>query len=602
MRKFGIYSPVFGANQNVPSILLDKAASPDTQNVRFYRNRIQMLPLRKEEFVNTGVKVATPDGNPPMEIANVFDVDGNEQVIVFTKNHIYLWVGGTSSYTDITPGLATQNITSVADDGGDAVFTVADHNFSNGDLVTIAGTTNYNGTGLEISEVTTNTFKAEQSYVADETGTVSRTSLVDVEYWSVTEYQGTLVFVNGNHEGIWYLSGGTPTRIDTHYVSTGTAEDNEITSAKYCWAFKNYLFLGNLIYTDSASVTINTNIIVNSNLGLGITNDGFEQDTGGDAGFYVVEGRGTVSGAGISGSMFVVFKTDSCRRYWFAGGSIPFNSESLYETLGSRAPGSIVNGRIQNSLYFYGSDNNFHEITRGNVGVPIVVTENDLNQDALINIRSKFVREYKEIYWSVPVGAEQESNNLCLVYKEDGRWSFAEMPISAFGEYSQVDNLTWDTNPYDTWDSIPSNIGWNSSAQSKNVVLDICGSPDTYVYRTNGSYTDDGDLYTSYFVLTTDLANKQGLQYKKRISQVYVYFDNIGVNGQEIVLETKRQQETNWRTIAKFELNDSGTNNDIFRSRQPIDIFGSNFMFRVSSQYNFSFIGMEFDFEVINNR
>lgn len=678
-KKFGIYSPVFGVNQNVPSVLLDKNSVPEISNARFYRNRIQMLPLRSAEFVEyvedgtsqsiTGVsdnndiarfsvtahgyevgdyvaisnttnydseyisisavdtdwfetsleyvadetgdvvavtqeKVLTPDGKPVIEIANQFETDGSERVVIFTEDHIFLWVGATREYQDITPGQTTQTITGVTDNGGTAQFAVTAHGYNIGDVVNITGTTYYNTAHITITDVDTNWFETSLEYIDNDSGEVAEVIDLDAtEYWSVTEYQGSLVFVNGNDGGLYYLSEGAVEELDTHYVSTGTPADNEITSAKYVWAFKNHLFLGNLTYTESAVSTTDQNLIVNSNIGEGLDTDGFLQDVDGNAGFYSVEGKGIISGAGISGDMFIVFKTDSSRRYWFAGGSIPFNSSTLYETLGTRAPGSIVNGRIQNSLYFYGSDNNFWEVTRGNIGRPVIVDENNLNPEELIKVRSKFVREYKEIYWSCPVGNTQETNNKVFIYTEDDqRWTFSDVPISAFGEYSQIENVTWDTWSYTSWDDIPTNVSWDSSSGGKDYIVDICGSESGEVFRTNGAMLDDGELYDSSFVISTDMTNKQGLPYKKRAKQLYLYYDNVGTNDQEILVEAKRNSENIWRAIAKFYLNDLATDNDIFRVRQPIDLFANNFLFRVTTQYNYSFIGMEFDYEVIGVR
>jgi len=70
------------------------------------------------------------------------------------------------------PTAQTGSITAFADAGGGQVtVTSAAHGLSNGDVVTISGTTNYNGT-FEITNVTTNTFEITDTWVAnDATGT-----------------------------------------------------------------------------------------------------------------------------------------------------------------------------------------------------------------------------------------------------------------------------------------------------------------------------------------------------------------------------------------------------------------------------------------------
>jgi len=82
---------------------------------------------------------------------------------------------GTTDFTNTPSDLylgSTASITAFADaGGGDVTVTSANHGLSSGTLVTISGTTNYNGT-FSISSVTTNTFDITDTWVSDDgTGT-----------------------------------------------------------------------------------------------------------------------------------------------------------------------------------------------------------------------------------------------------------------------------------------------------------------------------------------------------------------------------------------------------------------------------------------------
>lgn len=533
-KKFGIYSPVLGVQQSVPHILLSKSATSDIDGVRMYKQRLVKMPLRSAEFTLSGSLVKTPDTYPVMAIASTEDIDGNVTTIVFTKLHIYSYASG--AYTDISPedGLSSPLITEEA------------------------------------------------------------------EYWSIANYNGDLIFTNGKAGNIfkYNTSSGSVSQCDTKFIESETdpADNNTIVSAKYCWSFKNYLFLGGLTYYDGGVLTDGPNTIVSSNIGEGGQTGGFYTNADKDAGFYIVEGPGILSGVGVAGSQFITFKTKCSRRYWYTGGTIPFNSESLYENIGCQAPGSIVSGRGSDTLYFYGSDGNFYEMTRGPIGNPIIEIEDTINPDALLQIKSTYVRDFHEIYWSVPIG-DSTTNNLVVTYKDDGRWSKVSIPVSCFSEYKRSSGMTWENNPYTTWDSIPSNITWNSSATSDNYITPICGSYDGYVYNINGDNTDNGEEYESYFVLTTDLMDKTALMYPKRISQIWAYFDNIGNKNAILQLSYKRNGELNWRKAGYFNVN-TGTDNQIIRARIPVDIRGNNFLFKVSTTDNFSFIGMEFEYMI----
>jgi len=71
-----------------------------------------------------------------------------------------------------TDGTGAVAITAFADHGGDdTTVTSAGHNLSDGDSVTIAGTTNYNGT-FTVSGVSGSTYRINKAFVAnDATGT-----------------------------------------------------------------------------------------------------------------------------------------------------------------------------------------------------------------------------------------------------------------------------------------------------------------------------------------------------------------------------------------------------------------------------------------------
>lgn len=68
--------------------------------------------------------------------------------------------------------LPTQAITAAADGGGGTVnLTIADHQYLDGDLIDITGTTSYNGTDIIVTYVDKDTIKITDTFVATETGT-----------------------------------------------------------------------------------------------------------------------------------------------------------------------------------------------------------------------------------------------------------------------------------------------------------------------------------------------------------------------------------------------------------------------------------------------
>lgn len=101
----------------------------------------------------------------------------------------------------ITTGFAalkTGAITAFADGGGgQVVVTSAGHSLANGDAVTIAGTTSYNG-NFTVSAVTTDTFQITDTFVADDaTGTwqIDNVVVVTSPYHGLTE--GETITISG---------------------------------------------------------------------------------------------------------------------------------------------------------------------------------------------------------------------------------------------------------------------------------------------------------------------------------------------------------------------------------------------------------------------
>jgi len=80
------------------------------------------------------------------------------------------------------------------------------------------------------------------------------------------------------------------------------------------------------------------------------------------------------------------------------------------------------------------------------------------------------------------------------------------------------------------------------------IAADLAG----YSYQVMKSETDDGYPYTAYFVISTDLTNKQGLAYYKRILDLYLYFRSESSGTAKI--EVKRDNEAEWQTVGTVSL------------------------------------------------
>ncbi len=128
-------------------------------------------------------------------------------------------------YKDTT---LTGSITAFADAGsGQVTVTSASHGLSTNDVVTITGTTNYNGT-FTIANATTNTFEITDTWVSDDaTGTWTSTGWTEV---SATNFDADakvdfIVYASQ----IWFVNGLATGGNTLHYVNTSNTLSGDAT-------------------------------------------------------------------------------------------------------------------------------------------------------------------------------------------------------------------------------------------------------------------------------------------------------------------------------------------------------------------------------------
>jgi hypothetical protein len=121
--------------------------------------------------------------------------------------------------------------------------------------------------------------------------------------------------------------------------------------------------------------------------------------------------------------------------------------------------------------------------------------------------------------------------------------------------------------------------------------LNICSDYSGYAYQLQRSETDDGDAYTAYFVISTDLTNKQGLAFYKRIHDLHLYFN--GYDGGAVTVYVKRDSETTWQSVGSITLDDD---EDIIVEHLACDIRAKHFLFKLSAANHFEFLGCLFEY------
>jgi hypothetical protein len=617
MKHFGIYSPVLGLRKDFPSVLLDKAFTPDAENIRYWHGEIQTAKLRRKMFmrqsfacspsldiiyVSGDITPSIPDGSDIVlfDVGNgyhdtytaidvAYDSNTDRTVLTATGGQIFCYPQPASGggfepgprvalYTDgleTDPNEAAFMHVPVPDAGPVLRFFDLLDDESTLYLFAFTPTSIYLWNTVTTAWITAFTGK-------------------ETDHWSATSFNGRLIATNNQDAPVVWDG----TVAESSFSTLSTAIDNEstpttVSRAKFVTTFESHVVFGN--YSLSSGENFYNGLIW-SNLD---DHEDWRQDVEGtDAGAAYVDGNGVIDGGfGQKGDILYVFKDKSIRLFWYTGTELIFNSRGYNVGIGSVSPDSIINDADGN-LYFYASDMTFREVDSGIISRPLGDDLRNLVQDKTLQkgIRSVFIAEYGEIWWAVPYGADADSNNVVFCYKQ-GIWSRLDLAVSAFGHYRESETVTWDALPFSQWDewSWPS---WDSPEGVQGWPLDICAGYDNRCYLSHAAYHDNNEPYTSYFVLTTDLGDLQLLRWYKRLLAIQVWLQKEG--DEALTLSIKRDDEVDWQPAGTITVSEQ--THDVLIKRFAVDFRAKRFLIKIESTRPFRFLGIEFDYLLAGER
>lgn len=620
MARFRIYSPSLGTREDFPEILLNRAITPEISNVQTWNGELRKAKLRAPELVRTTYEIDSIDdvGATITLVTSGVTAEFQSGDTVTVYDNSGASSGDAQSATVLlsadVSGQTVISVNAIAASPGARVFNTFNVPVVDPNSVDFLKVQTPDGfevirsnrfiTSTETERLVV--FTKRHVYFWD--AVLTRWNLIftasaDITYWDADEYGDYLVATNGTDLPIQW-DGNTANTFENMDTQTSASSADFIATAKYIRSYRNYVFLGNVTLSDATELQ---DFVYTSNIGEGVTVGGFRQDTSKDAASYFVDGRGEIAGGFQEWQGYlVIFKRFSTRKFWFIGGDIPFSQDTLLDDIGCSAPGSTIKDNKGN-LFFYSSDRALYEIQLGRIDRGLNVTTRNFNPDLNLLIRSTFIEEYNEMWWSVPKDANSTANDLVIVFKDPGKWEIHDIPVVTFGQFTRQVDYTWPTLPFTTW-PVWSWDSWTSVDSNAAFPLDLAFDSSGYTYQVHGSYVDDGVAYNSSFVITTDLVDKQALFVKKRIGQMFVYVRNEGIG--TITIESKRDTEQTWQnsagisggTVNLFGADDEGNTNDILRQRLSMDLDAFNYLFRVTGTTKFSVIGFEFEFEPVGDR
>jgi len=615
MRHFGAYSTVMGLRKDWPSVLLEKAFTPDCENIQFWNGEIRTAKMRRRHLTRQFFACTESGGDLLVTGDKTTAIPDGSDVLAFTDSastiHENVSVAYDGTNTTISASGETLSGSYVALYTDNLETDPTADNFLQVPVPDGYEIIHYEDLLSDSNEIYLFAFTKRHIYLW-RTATTDWLEVyeasADIEHWSSVSFNGYIVVTNNidvplvwtgaqaadSFQGLGGVDVVSGADLGPEIVDGGA----RITRAKFVTSFEGHVIFANYSLSDGNDYY---NGIIWSDLDdhtYWRQDDNPSRARTPDTGAAYVEGDGVIDGGfGRKRDMLYVFKDRSIRVFWYTGSDIIFSNRPYQTAIGCVCPDSIINDADGN-LYFYGSDMQFREVDLGIISNALGDDVRNIVQtkEVLSKLRGTYIAEYAELWWSVPLGVATQ-NNVTFCFKS-GVWYKRNLAASAFGQYRITENYTWDNLPFGSWDDWdwPS---WDSPAGVSGWPLDLAADYSGMSYLAHDAYADAGSAYTTYFVLTTDLGDLQMLRWYKRMLAIQLFLQTVG--DESITVHVKRDNETNWQEAGTITVTSSDSA-EVLVKRLPVDYRAKRFAIKVSATTPMRFLGMEFDYNIAGER
>jgi hypothetical protein len=569
LERFGIFAPILGVRQDFPVMLLTDAATPDAMNVRTYNGEIWK------------VKGYTPVlESAPAE----WDADdaaaGEYNTGDYVSHEGTIYVSSSDNNASEPPAGDWAEA-----DQPDATNPILHYHFlerSDGNAYLLA-------------------FSKNNVYLWDETQVVWRRLSLDggnyteaTDWWTASvrhpsigeKVVDTVVATNDADKVLfWDSATGDLDELDVDGGLKISGTPTYVTRAAFVVAFEGYTLVGNTI---EGGGTYPSRLRWSA---IGNPTD-WEEATGGP-GYVDVPGNDALTGAAAWGNYLYVFKERSVWRYWLVASDDVFNGELVSDAFGCVAAKTAVTD-ANGQLTFLATDGTIRTQDGQTISDPVSPILQQIPAGQASLARATRIDEYGETWLAIPYGGGATANNRVLTRNSEGAWDLMDFPIPAFGQYRSTDSLTiadlddlfatiadWDW-PY---------IGY--VAADDGFAMDLASGSDGQTFQLHMTDTQDGETFSGYFSLATDLSEGSDLVTYKRVLHLRLYVRSETVSLMYVLV--KRDEESSFQLI-KRGLSLAGSGN-VTILNVPCDIRARHFEFRIlGASGPFRFLGMTVDF------
>lgn len=597
VQRFGIFGDYQGLNEKFPDILLSKTVLAESKNVI-------CDGLAIETMKNATVFMETALAGEPILQYHLHRYGSEDTQVLFcgTSLGIYRYNGTTNEWDSF---LRTNYIL-LAVLGGQNTFTVAGGDytsvFATGVNVTIYGIATVGGAHVnqQTVEVLSSSYYDNGNYT-DVTLTSNVTEIASSSYWegyigelssgwSFASVGGVCVATN-NVEPPYKWQSGDSSFVDLNAVITSGTPDVTLTRVKQFIEFDNYLIALNFDTSDSNSYT--------SGLAWSSIADPLTWEIGGvgsDAGTANIGGAGVIVGAGIKGNLLYIFKSGCIYKLWNNGGTLVWANTIHDSDVGAISLGSIIRDGDDN-LFFIGTDKKIREVDYGIISNPVEKTVKAIETNYADNIRSTYIPDINQVWFAVTTDSSNNSGNFpdtlatnnTVICMSQGKWGIYEASFTAFGEWNNVFDYTWDM-----FDEIAEfqELTWDDMSQS----WDDAMSGDYEYVGIGATYSGDEAnavmIYNNYssmtnsFVIKLDPSDGGDVYTKKRILSIEPYFDTT-VND-SISMYYRYDNVSEWQYLGEVSIDNASGMTVPFVAA---DIVGRNIQLKLESSNYMKFVG-----------
>lgn len=440
---------------------------------------------------------------------------------------------------------------------------------------------------------------------SDRSLTVKWTTLdpANVFRWEITDHLRNVVATNNSDFVLWW---DVDSSVSNAFAALDNADGidyegtaNRLTKCKHITSHERYLILG---YT-TENATVFPQRKRWASLATGGSTIDFDENGSGDAGSKdFTTTPGFLMGFARHGDDLVIAKDDSMYRAWLVTAHTVWEWEEYMLKVGCLSADGMVNDKA-GRLYFPATDLTIREIqTPGPISTAVDITVKGLNTAQAEFIQATYIDEYEEIWWSIPSGGSDTNDTIIALHPDSRRSFIYNIPVRAFGDFTQQEAFTYDTLPYDTYADW--GAAWLIYDTQRNVVgfpLDLASDYLGNTFDLHRADKDDGNDFTGTLILSTTLTVPKSLNVFKRINNGVDVIMNRKSSG-SVTLYAKRDTEASKQLLGTASMVDV-TMPETVMPHVPFDIRAKSFQLEIETTDQLELLGLMFrEFEFDDSR